>query len=187
MAGLGNPGPAYEKTRHNAGFWFIEALALSLQVSFRRPFFKKYLLAEKHWDQHSIYLIKPLSFMNLSGSVVVPFLRKKGLSSDDLFVAVDQMDLEPGRARLKPKGSNAGHNGLKSLESWLESSEYRRLYLGIGRPRAGGIIDHVLGIPSPQEDELIRSRIQESVESFLKVFSEGWEPVQNEINSRSLD
>lgn len=187
MAGLGNPGPAYEETRHNAGFWFVEAVADRLGLSFRKPLFKNYLLAVKKWENHTLFLLKPLTYMNLSGAAVVPFLAKHQLPNENLLVALDQMDLPPGRARIKPKGSNAGHNGLKSLESCLKSSEFKRLYLGIGRPSNGKIIEHVLGVPDPRDKALIQGQVNQAAESFLKVFSEGWEAAFNEINTRNPD
>lgn len=156
-------------------------------MTFRKPLFRKYFIAEKSWDDHQLILVKSLSYMNLSGSVLVPLLEKFHLSKDELLIAVDQMDLEPGRAKLKPKGSNAGHNGLKSVEAWLESSEYKRLYLGIGRPSNATIVDHVLGIPDERDSSLIRSRLKETVPVVLKVFTSGWDSVLNEINSRNSD
>ncbi|WP_052078325.1 aminoacyl-tRNA hydrolase [Spirochaeta lutea] len=171
ILGLGNPGSRYDKTRHNAGFWIIDALAETLSCKLRRVPCKPLSIGLSYPDEGArfarILIVKPQTYMNRSGDVipwVQSFLRTDQpqdheppniAQQDTIFlVVVDNMDLAPGRIRMKSKGGTAGHNGLKSVSSFL-GKNFIPLYVGIGRPGPGEtVIDYVLG--QPDEPEMFR-------------------------------
>jgi PTH1 family peptidyl-tRNA hydrolase len=150
VLGIGNPGPEYEGTRHNAGFMVLDLLARRLGLEFERLDRRaddgarafsgkvKARVCEGRLQGHAFLLAKPLTYVNLSGEVAVPLLRHAGLPPESLFVVVDDLNLPLGRIRLRPSGSAGGHNGLKSIQERLGSDAYPRLRLGIGRPAADG-------------------------------------------------
>lgn len=186
VVGLGNPGPNYQNTRHNAGFWFVDRWAGVRGVSFRKPWFRPFLWAEsRDSDGHVLHLIKPLTFMNRSGAVLGEVFARTGATPEELLVVFDQMDLPPGRARLKPHGSSGGHNGLNSIDAFLGTGGYHRLAVGIGRPEPGvSVVDHVLGVPSEADRALIDSAIERILPSANQVWSRGWEPLIHVVNQR---
>jgi PTH1 family peptidyl-tRNA hydrolase len=155
LVGLGNPGPEYKGTRHNVGFEFIDLLAeqqgIKLSTATHQARYGIGTVADV-----SVLLVKPLTFMNLSGRSVAPLAREYGLTPEKICVVADDLDLEVGRVRLKPKGSAGGHNGHKSLIASLQSSEYPRLKIGIGSVDRSQTVDYVLGRFNPDE----RSRIE---------------------------
>lgn len=156
IMGLGNNFPAYQGTRHNVGFYVVDIMMQNLTAVFRRRLFSSVYYS----DLPSSAGIRPLSFIRWSGAMnnsgrIAPFLRRYHSSSlENLYVIVDNMDLPPGKYRLKKGGSSAGHNGLKSLINTLGTGNFNRMYIGIGRPSSGeSVVDHVLGKPN-KEDEL---------------------------------
>ena len=179
--GLGNPGPDYRDTRHNAGFWFLDQWAASRGLVFKKAWFQPYVWCSLVQGGHQIFFVKPMTYMNLSGTVLPVLLQKFRASPDDLLVVFDQMDLPPGRVRLKPKGSHAGHNGLRSVETALGSSDYYRLAIGIGRP-ARDILDYVLGTPDAGERAAIDAAVARSVSQSDAAWTLGWEPLLNAVN-----
>lgn len=134
FVGLGNPGTEYERTRHNAGFWWIDALALQIKVSlgFEKNCFG--LIAKSQIDGQSIWLLKPQTFMNLSGKSVGALAHFFKISPYEILVVHDELDIIPGEAKIKLGGSNAGHNGLKDIAAALGTPDYWRLRVGIGHP-----------------------------------------------------
>ena len=185
ILGLGNPGPAYEQTRHNVGFDLIELLAEQLNLFLKKPFFRNYRIASGTVGKRRIYLVQPLTYMNRSGDVLPHLMKKYDLEVPDLLVAVDNMDLVPGRLRMKAGGSSAGHNGLKSLISRAGTGDFNRLYIGIGRPTKGeSVVDHVLGLFSCED----RAQVDESISRFVSILSseseESLESFRNEINRK---
>jgi PTH1 family peptidyl-tRNA hydrolase len=170
-------------TRHNTGFWTAEALAEYLGFSFRKPWFKSYLIAGQNGEP--IKVVKPLTYMNLSGRILPGLQRKYKISSQQLITLVDQMDLAPGQFRMRRKGSNAGHNGLKSMESFLGTQDYPRLYIGIGRPVGqDSVIKHVLDPPLEDEGRQILQGIKSLVPLLASIPKVGIDPVMSEINGR---
>lgn len=156
IVGLGNPGDEYEDTRHNAGWWLLDALAEAWGVQ-RFRVEGSQAVATVQVGGHPVRLVRPLTFMNRSGQVIRPLQRVAGLDlSRDLLVLVDDVALEAGRARLRPAGSAGGHNGLKSVEAALGSREYWRLRLGVGKvPEGAGLVEWVLSpMPEPDRDAL---------------------------------
>src|SRR6476646_4192116 len=134
IVGLGNPGAEYAQTRHNAGFWFVDEVADRLKVSLapERSYFG--LAARTSVAGRPLWLLMPTTYMNLSGKSVAALARFFKIAPDEILVAHDELDLQPGQVRLKLGGSHAGHNGLKDIHAQLGSGDYWRLRLGIGHP-----------------------------------------------------
>ena len=142
FAGLGNPGPEYQATRHNAGFWWLDAVASHLKVGLS---YEKAFQAETGRatiDGHTLWLIKPQTFMNLSGRSIAALARFYKIAPEEILVAHDELDLQPGFMKLKHGGSHAGHNGLRDIHEQLGSPGYWRLRLGIGHPGVKSEVIH---------------------------------------------
>ena len=161
VVGLGNPGKEYERTRHNAGFWLVERFAQANGINLRKdPKFKA--LVGKHADT---WLLLPQSFMNLSGQPVQMLAGFFKIKPEEVLVVHDELDFEPGVARLKQGGGIAGHNGLRDISQRLASHDYWRLRIGVGRPPAGtegG--DYVLHKPSVEDKATIDQAIDRSLQ-----------------------
>ncbi len=145
LVGLGNPGAQYQQTRHNIGFRFIETIAQREGLAFSAvPRFRA-AVATGHLAGEKTLLVKPQTFMNNSGEAIVPLLHYYQLSTDDIFVVFDDLDLSTGKIRLKKGGGHGGHNGLRSLHQHLPDHNYYRIKIGIDRPAHGNITPWVLG------------------------------------------
>ena len=136
IAGLGNPGAEYANTKHNVGFMLIDALAEHLNASAWKVDFSS-SVAEARIGGEKIFLVKPLTYMNNSGEAIGPMLSYYKLSSEDLIVVHDDMDIPVGTVRIRKKGSSGGHNGIKSILSHVDSEAFARVRIGIGRPPTG--------------------------------------------------
>jgi peptidyl-tRNA hydrolase, PTH1 family len=174
FVGLGNPGSEYEATRHNAGFWWIDALASKLGVQ---------LVSDRAYQAHlarctagpdgPVWLLKPMTFMNRSGFSVATLARFFKIAPDEVLVVHDELDIQPGQAKLKSGGSAAGHNGLKDIHAQLGSPDYWRLRLGIGHPGVRAeVINYVLRKPAPDERDAIEKGIALSL-TALDLLLEG--------------
>jgi peptidyl-tRNA hydrolase, PTH1 family len=173
LVGLGNPGPEYENTRHNAGFWFIDAVARELKVTLapERSYFG--LAGRANLREGPVWLLEPMTFMNLSGKSVSALARFFKIAPNEILVAHDELDLLPGQMKMKLGGSHAGHNGLKDIQAQLGTSEFWRLRLGIGHPGVKAeVIDYVLRKPIAAQREEIDKSIAQGV-SALDLFFEG--------------
>lgn len=168
IAGLGNIGPEYHETRHNIGFMVADALARSGNVTFADGRYGA--TASLAVKGRKLILLKPSTYMNLSGNAVRYWLQKENIPLENLLVVVDDLALPFGTLRLKGKGSDAGHNGLKHIAATLGTQDYARLRFGIGNgfPR-GGQIDYVLGQFDDQERQLLPERI-ETAANIVKSF-----------------
>lgn len=165
LVGLGNPGPDYEDTRHNAGFWWIDGLArqLGVRLQLERGYFG--LMARTTVQGQTIWLLEPQTFMNLSGKSVASLARFYKIQPDEILVAHDELDVIPGQAKLKFGGSHAGHNGLRDIHAQLGTGDYWRLRLGIGHPGVKSEVIHwVLKKPAPEQ----RTAIEECVTRTLQ-------------------
>ena len=165
FVGLGNPGADYEQTRHNAGFWWIDALSRELKASL--AFDKSYYgqVARTVVNGQTVWLLTPQTFMNLSGKSVAPLARFFKILPEEVLVVHDELDIVPGQAKLKFGGSHAGHNGLRDIHAQLGSADYWRLRIGIGHPgSAAEVVNWVLKKPSPID----RLAIEECMERSLK-------------------
>jgi len=168
IVGLGNPGPEYEQTRHNAGFWLVDQLANSLPgCRLQRESRFNAFVARTSIAGNEIWLLEPQTFMNRSGQSVGGLARFFKILPDDILVVHDELDLAPGVAKLKKGGSSGGHNGLKDITAALGTQDYWRLRLGIGHPRAMGIqqpvADFVLHRARKEEQNLIDEAIDKSL------------------------
>lgn len=134
FVGLGNPGPEYEATRHNAGFWWIDALARELKVNLGMDKGYHGLLARTTVHGQTVWLLQPQTFMNLSGKSVGALARFFKIAPSEILVAHDELDIVPGQVKLKFGGGHAGHNGLRDIHGQLGSGDYWRLRLGVGHP-----------------------------------------------------
>lgn len=156
IIGLGNPGPEYEATRHNAGFWLADHLADDLHASFtlEKAFFA--WVAKARFDGEAVILAKPSTYMNRSGQAAGALLRFYKLVPEQVLVLHDELDLLPGQVKLKRGGGHAGHNGLRDIQSAFSSPDFWRLRLGIGHPRSLGLAQQVAAfvLNPPRRDEL---------------------------------
>jgi len=166
MVGLGNPGPEYEATNHNAGFWWIDAVAREWKASLvpERSYFG--LVARVNRPDGPVWLLEPQTYMNLSGKSVAALARFFKIAPDEILVAHDELDLMPGQAKFKRGGGHAGHNGLRDIHAQLGTADYWRLRLGIGHPGVKAeVIDYVLRKPKPEA----RDAIQETIAKTMTV------------------
>jgi PTH1 family peptidyl-tRNA hydrolase len=184
IVGLGNPGRQYEKTRHNAGFLFVDCLAQDFGVLFTQAsrFFGE--IAECKVEGEKLLLLKPATFMNRSGQSVSALLKYYKLQPDQMLVVHDELDFNPGVVKLKKDGGHAGHNGLRDIIAHLGTKEFYRLRLGIGRPSAGkAVADYVLSVPSRQEAELLGAAIKTGA-GFVPLLVAGeFDAAMNRINT----
>ena len=166
VVGLGNPGPEYRGTRHNVGQRVLDALATQLKKTWRRD--GQAMVAHASWRGDPLHLIKPLTFMNVSGPAVAAALRRVDADMGDLILVYDDIDLPLGKVRVRMKGSHGGHKGVRSLIETLGTAELRRVKVGIGRP--GGkdeVVDHVLSAFLPDELPLIEAACDEAARHVL--------------------
>lgn len=164
FVGLGNPGAAYEGTRHNAGFWWVQALADQLKAHwiYERNYHGQ--VARVNLPGGPIWLLQPLTFMNLSGKAVAPLARFFKIEPQQILAIHDELDLQPGQVKLKLGGSAAGHNGLKDMHAQLGTLDFWRLRLGIGHPGVKAEVpDYVLRKPSAEHREAIHDCITKSL------------------------
>ena len=200
MVGLGNPGPRYERTRHNAGFMAIDELAARAGAAGRVE--QDAWLAETTLAGEPALLVKPQSFMNLSGGPVARLLAEANASPADLVVIVDDVALPLGRLRVRPAGSDGGHNGLVSLITSLGTDAFARIRIGVGQeltrperaaerdceaPSSGfmDLADFVLGDFQPEEVERLREVIGLAADAALSLIEEGADVAMNRFNGRS--
>ena len=164
LVGLGNPGPEYQATRHNAGFWFIGEVARQLGTTLvpERSYFG--LVARVNRPEGPIWLLEPMTFMNLSGKSVAGLARFFKIAPNEILVVHDELDLLPGHAKMKLGGGHGGHNGLKDIHAQLGSADYWRLRLGIGHPGVKAeVVNYVLRKPPAEQREAIDKSIAQSL------------------------
>ncbi|MDT7837305.1 aminoacyl-tRNA hydrolase [Aquabacterium sp. OR-4] len=167
IVGLGNPGPEYEDTRHNAGFWWVDGAARQLGglLSFDRSYHGQ--VARVNRSAGPIWLLQPMTFMNLSGKAVSPLARFFKIAPDEILVVHDELDLPPGEAKLKRGGSAAGHNGLKDIQAQLGTPDFWRLRLGIGHPgHRSEVAAYVLRKPPLDERIAIDQTVTRTLEAL---------------------
>lgn len=164
FVGLGNPGSEYEATRHNAGFWWVDALAGKLGVQLVPERAYQGLVARANLPGGPVWLVEPMTFMNRSGASVAPLARFFKIEPRQILVVHDELDIQPGQAKLKFGGSAAGHNGLKDIHGLLGTQDFWRLRLGIGHPGVKAeVVNYVLKKPAPDQREAIFKAIEQSL------------------------
>ena len=167
VAGLGNPGPEYARTRHNAGFWFADALAERLDTRFLRDSRSGSEVATARLEGRRLVLVKPMGFMNHSGRGVSAVARFYKIDPAKVLVAYDELDIPPGHLKLKQGGGHGGHNGMRSLLAHLGSPDFWRLRIGIGHPgHKSQVTGHVLKPPRMAEGERIEAAIELAVSVY---------------------
>ncbi|GAA5169603.1 MULTISPECIES: aminoacyl-tRNA hydrolase [Halomonadaceae] len=187
IIGLGNPGANYAETRHNAGAWLVEALARDSHTPLRME--KKFLgeYAKIHYAGRDLHLLNPTTFMNRSGAAVAALCQFFKLAPDELLVAHDELDIDPGTARYKTGGGHGGHNGLRDTISALgNSNAFHRLRIGIGHPGdAKQVTNYVLGRPGKAERQAIDAALDECLRTLPDALGGDWAKAMNRLHSFS--
>jgi PTH1 family peptidyl-tRNA hydrolase len=183
VVGLGNPGPAYARTRHNAGFELVDELAGAAGASFARASRHRGELARARIAGQELWLLKPLTFMNLSGGAVESVAGFYRIPVGEILVAHDELDFAPGLVRLKQGGGAGGHNGLRDVIAHV-GEEFWRLRIGIGHPGdRSAVLDYVLGRAPAEEAAQIRSAVRAAAEVVPVLLSEGPQKAMNRLHS----
>ena len=182
IVGLGNPGKKYLKTRHNWGFMVIDRLAQQLEMEYTQKKFQS-LFCKKYVDQEEVILLKPQTFMNLSGVAVKEAVDMYKCSLQDLMVICDDLDMPLGKIRIRRSGGCGGHRGLESIADSLGSTDFSRLRIGIGRPPADGDpSDYVLSPFSKEEEHMKEEAIENAYQALKTWIFEGIEACMNKFN-----
>lgn len=183
IVGLGNPGPAYARTRHNVGAELVDRLAADLGADLKRTRGQARVV-ETDLEGQPVVLAIPTTYMNDSGRAVARLVRKQGIKPDHLVVVQDELDLPPGRVRFKAGGGTAGHNGLESIAASLRSRDFLRVRIGVGKPpsKEKGA-DHVLSKMTPEDRELIDGAITRGAEALRVLVRDGLDAAQNAVHA----
>lgn len=183
IAGLGNPGKKYEKTRHNMGFDCADILAKRLDIKLKASRFNARVGKGAAPGAGRILLVKPYTFMNASGDAIVPLLKYYKIKPEHLIVIYDDTDLAAGTIRVRAKGSAGSHNGMKSVVAELGTENFPRVRIGIGkRPEGTDMVNFVLGRFSPSERDLIDRAIEDAADAVLDILENGPEHAMNSFN-----
>lgn len=184
IVGLGNPGPEYAHTRHNVGFDVIDLICqqekAKLTTRKHRAVYGPVRVAETE-----VVLMKPLTYMNLSGQAISPLLRELGLKPDKLLIITDDLDLPTGKIRIRAKGSHGGHNGHRSIQSTLATQDYPRIKIGIGKASDKPTVDHVLTRFNPDDQAVINDVFDTCIRAVEKIVTDGVLIAMNEFNGGS--
>lgn len=185
IVGLGNPGPKYSETRHNAGFWFVEELASRYRERFLPE--KKFHgeVARINIEGSNIWLLKPETYMNRSGLAVVSIASFYKIMPESILVAHDEIDLKAGTARLKSGGGHGGHNGLRDIISHLGTKDFQRLRIGVDHPGSKDlVVDYVLRRPDAKDREAIEGSIIDALRVMPKVAAGEWEKAMHQLHTK---
>ena len=182
VVGLGNPGPDYADTRHNVGFWFLDMLATKHSIEFSRKN-RAALVGEGEMDGRRIVLAKPRTFVNSSGEAARYLLARFRTTPERLLLVYDDIDLPPGKMRLRPSGSPGSHNGARSVTDSLGSRDFPRLRIGVGKPEEGGDqVAYVLGKPAEDEKQELEAALGQAAEALKVMLSDGVTEAMNRFN-----
>lgn len=184
IVGLGNNGPIYKNTRHNVGFQVIDAIANKMNIKLVKEKF-----GALYYANDDFILMKPISYMNLSGESVAKIVQFYKINSKDILVICDDLDTELGRAKIKLSNSSGGHNGVKSVIEQIKTPNFYRLKIGIGRPvnKKIQISDYVLGKFSSKEMETIEQVVEQASEAAISIIYNGINYVINNFNKKKTD
>lgn len=186
IVGLGNPGQQYANTRHNAGFWFVERIAQDFGIHLTLD--KKFqgLTGRGQVHGHDVRLLLPQTFMNKSGSSVVPLVNFYDIANDEMLIAHDELDIDIASMRFKTGGGHGGHNGLRDIVPHL-GADFHRLRLGIGRPQhKSQVASYVLGTPTADEKIALNLMLDEAMQHLPKLLNGEFDKAQQAINSFKL-
>ena len=181
IVGLGNPGPEYKNTRHNIGYMVLEELAIRHPVEKQDAKFDA-LIGQIRMGGEKVLLVKPLTYMNLSGRAVQPLVHWHKLDLKDLIVVYDDMDLPLGRLRIRAGGGSGGHKGIKSIIERLSTPDFARIRLGIGRAAERDAVDWVLGRFGPDEKDEAQCAVKRAADALEKWVTAGLESTMNTFN-----
>ena len=184
IVGLGNPGKEYELTRHNIGFMVIDEFLKRLGNPTMKKKFKG-LYYEYNDNGEKIIFLKPQSYINLSGEVIDKYISYYGIEISDIIIINDDLDLELGKYKLKPAGGSAGHNGLKNIEYFLQTDEYKRLKIGISNNKLIDTKDYVLGRFNEDEQKIIRDVIKTGADIIEDYPNLKFEDLMNKYNKNN--
>ena len=186
LVGLGNPGREYSGTRHNLGFMCLDEVAKRLHVRVSERSSKALVATAKHPGGGSLLLVKPQTYMNLSGRAVAPLVRKHNLEPSVVWAIHDEMDIPFGKLRIRKGGSAGGNNGVKSLIADLGSQDFARFRMGVGRPDPEDAVDHLLSPFTEAERERLPAFIDLTSDAVMDALSEGIDISMNRYNGRSV-
>jgi PTH1 family peptidyl-tRNA hydrolase len=188
IVGLGNPGREYSHNRHNVGYWCINRLARLHGIQLKTK--RLAALGEGEVDGRPVMLVKPRTYVNLSGQAVTAALRTFKVPPERLLVIYDDLDLPAGRLRMKPKGGHGGHNGLRSIAGAIGSTDFPRIRIGIGRPHVDGeptwdpaeVAPYVLGDPGGDDAKTLQEAVARTVEAVETLIADGVEAAMSKYN-----
>ena len=182
IVGLGNPGPEYAGTRHNAGFWCIDTLADKHAITLERRH-RSAIIGEGNIETYPVVLVKPRTYVNRSGATISYLKARYALPTDKFLIICDDINLPPGKLRLRRKGSAGGHNGIKSVIEAAGSQDFPRLRIGVGRPPEGtGQIEHVIGPMVPEDREVVDEAVERAADAIACLLSEGIDETMSRYN-----
>lgn len=184
--GLGNKGKEYANTHHNVGFMFVDTIANDLHLTFKDESKFKASVASVIIDNKKHYLLKPLTYMNLSGDAVASFISYYNIPVDDIIIIHDDMDLPLAKIRIRKNGSAGGHNGIKSIISRLNTQQFKRIRIGIGRSNRDSrdeVIDYVLSSFSKKEKEILLDVFNKATNMFNDLINNGIDYLMNNYNN----
>jgi len=190
VVGLGNPGLKYEFTRHNIGFRIVDSLVQDIEVEFKKVKSYYSLISRGMINNHKVILIKPQTFMNLSGRAVSKVVSYYKIPLQDLLIVYDDLNLELGQVRIRKKGSAGGHKGIESIMQYLDSEEIPRLRIGIGNPSVNFNFDYVSYVLSNfnnEEKDKIGEVIQLSTDAIKTVIEDGFEKAMRKYNRKLIE
>ena len=181
VVGLGNPGPEYAGTRHNVGFEVIDILSKRHGIAVSKRDFKS-VFGEGSIEGERVLLMRPMTYMNLSGEAVAALARYYKVPPEDIIVLLDEVALAPGKIRLRFKGSAGGHNGMSNILDLLHTQDVPRIRLGVGAPRPGDMVGHVLSRFRKEESPLLQEAFERAADAVECALKEGFEMAMNRFN-----
>ena len=183
IVGLGNPGSKYEKTRHNAGFWFVDEIARRYKLDFGVDSRSQGLTARMDWEGEVLHILKPMRFMNLSGGAVAAMAGFYKIDPSRILVAHDDLDFEPGVVKLKAGGGHGGHNGLRDIVAKLGGGGFSRIRLGIGRPVSREeVVAYVLDRPPRHQGDLLLEAVGRAADQLPQIMAGRLEAAMNALH-----
>ena len=190
MVGLGNPGSKYEFTRHNIGFRIVDSLAQEIEIEFKKVKSYYSLISRVMINNHKVILVKPQTFMNLSGRAVNRVVSYYKIPLQDLLIVYDDLNLEFGQVRIRKKGSAGGHKGMESVIQYLNSEDVPRLRIGINNPLVNfnfDCVSYVLSNFNGDERDKIKKVIQLSTEAIKTIIEDGFEKAMRKYNRKFIE